>query len=115
MEAQQTASMADGDQRRARQGFAQQSIHRMLQSLVHCRTGFVQERDSRTVQQQAADRQSLLLAKGQYPRPIIFFIQAGDPMAKMASTQYRSRLIIGLRMDTRIMPGQAQPAPRRVP
>src|SRR5258708_36276763 len=103
MEAQQTASMADGDQRRARQGFAQQSIHRMLQSLVHCRTGFVQERDSRTVQQQAADRQSLLLAKGQYPRPIIFFIQAGDQMAKMASMQYRRRPMMRMRRDTGIV------------
>src|ERR1700722_20641771 len=43
MEAQQTASMTDADQGCGRQRFAQQPIHRMFQSFVHCGTGFVQE------------------------------------------------------------------------
>ena len=114
MEAQQAASMADGDQCRAWQGFAQQPIHRVLQSFVHSGTGFVQEHCSRTVQQHAADRQSLLLAKGQDPRPIIFFIEAGDQMPEMASTQYRSGLIIGLRRDTGIVQRRAQRTQRQV-
>jgi hypothetical protein len=63
MESQQTASMTDADQRCFRQGFAQQPIHCVLQSFVHCGTRFVQEHYLRTVQQDAAYRQSLLLAK----------------------------------------------------
>src|SRR5260370_36556451 len=114
MEAQQTASMTDADQRYARQGFAQQPIHRMLQPFVHCGTCFVQEHYSRTVQQHAADREPLLLAKRQYPRPIIFLIQASNQMSKMASAQYHSGLIIAVRRETGTVQRQAPPPQRRV-
>jgi len=89
MEAQQTASMADGDQGRAGKDSRNSRYIRILQSLVHAELASSRNA-TRGRSTTGRHRQSLLLAKGQYPRPIIFLVQARDQMAKMASTQDRS-------------------------
>jgi hypothetical protein len=64
MKAQQTASMADGNQRCPGQGFAQQSIHRQLECFVQCGAGIIEKHHGRSVQQHPTYAQALLLAEG---------------------------------------------------
>jgi hypothetical protein len=56
--------------------------------------------------------QSLLLAKRQYPCPVILFIQARNQMPEMTLAQYRSGLIISLHTGG-IVQGQASRTQRQ--
>lgn len=63
METQKAAAMADADENGVRQRAGQQFVHREFESLVYGGTRFVEEDDTRTIEQSAANCYSLLFAE----------------------------------------------------
>ena len=114
VEFQQRAAMADADQHRLRQLVAQQLIHRVFQPFVHRRTGFVEENNFRTVEQHAADRQTLLLAERQDAAPVGFLIKSRQQMAELAALQDFASALVTRRQRRRVMQALAQAAQRQV-
>ena len=102
--------VADRDQRRLGQRFAQQGHERRLARLVEGRGGFVENDDGRLLQEQAREGEALALAARQDLVPALDLVEAAREMAQPDIAEHgrqrriRDRQVVG-RIEQRLAQG----------